>query len=94
MGSGGGDVPVVLVHGYFQNRVDFLYLARRLRAAGAGPIYACNFFWPQRLEQSSDDVRSFVARVLAETGAEQVDVLTHSSGGLFALDMIGGDRGL
>jgi len=94
MGSGGGEVPVVLVHGYFQNRVDFLYLARRLKAAGAGPIYACNFFWPQSLERSSDDVQAFAAKVLAETGAEQVDVLTHSSGGLFALDMIGGSSGL
>ena len=88
MGTGGGTVPVVLVHGYFQNRVDFLYLARRLRAGGSGPIYACNFFWPQSLERSSDDVRSFIARVLAETGAERVDLLTHSSGGLFALDIM------
>ncbi len=89
MGSGGGTTPVVLVHGYFQNRVDFIYLARRLRKSGAGPIYACNFFWPQSLERSSDDVRAFITRVLAETGAEKVDVLTHSSGGLFALDTIG-----
>ena len=89
MGSGGGEVPVVLVHGYFQNRVDFLYLARWLRTGGSGPIYACNFFWPQSLERSSDDVRAFITRVLAETGAEKVDVVTHSSGGLFALDTIG-----
>ena len=88
MGSGGGTVPVVLVHGYFQNRVDFLYLARRLRAAGSGPIYACNFFWPQSLDRSSEDVRAFITNVLALTGAEKVDVLTHSSGGLFALDTI------
>jgi triacylglycerol lipase len=89
MGSGGGTVPIVLVHGYFQNRVDFLYLAQWLRKRGSGPIYACNFFWPQSLERSSKDVRAFISRVLAETGAEKVDVLTHSSGGLFALDIIG-----
>jgi len=88
MGSGGGGVPVVMVHGYFQNRVDFLYLARRLRAAGSGPLYACNFFWPQALERSSASVRAFVEEVRAETGATAVDMVTHSTGGLFALDII------
>jgi predicted alpha/beta hydrolase family esterase len=88
LGSGGGVVPVVLVHGYFQNRVDFLYLARRLRAVGSGPLYACNFFWPQSLERSSANVARFVAQVCAETGATAVDLVTHSTGGLFALDLI------
>ena len=88
LGSGGGGVPVVLVHGYFQNRVDFLYLAHRLRAAGSGPLYACNFFWPQSLEASSENVRAFVEAVRAETGSTAVDLLTHSTGGLFALDII------
>lgn len=88
MGSGGGDVPVVLVHGYFQNRVDFLFLARRLRASGSGPLFACNFFWPQALEKSSATVQRFVEWVCAETGAAQVDMVTHSAGGLFALDVI------
>ena len=88
LGTGGGVVPVVLVHGYFQNRVDFLYLARRLRAAGSGPLYACNFFWPQSLERSSVNVAGFVAQVCAETGATAVDLVTHSTGGLFALDLI------
>ncbi len=80
--------PVVLVHGYFQNRVDFLYLSARLIAAGSGPIYACNFFWPQRFERSAVSVRKFVEMVRTRTGAEQVDLLTHSSGGLLALDLL------
>jgi pimeloyl-ACP methyl ester carboxylesterase len=88
LGTGGGDVPIVLVHGYFQNRVDFIYLARRLRESGSGPLYACNFFWPQKLESSSEFVRSFVEHVREETGAPVVDLLTHSTGGLFALDLL------
>ena len=36
LGSGGGVVPVVLVHGYFQNRVDFLYL-HATACGGLGP---------------------------------------------------------
>jgi len=93
MGSGGGDVPVVLIHGYFQNRVDFLYLARRLRRAGSGPLFACNFFWPQSLERSSAAVARFIDQVRAETGAPRVDLLTHSTGGLFALDYIAQNPG-
>lgn len=88
LGGGSGGTPVVLVHGYFQNRVDFLYLARRLRAAGSGPLYACNFFWPQSLEHSSATIRDFVDAVRRRTGAEKVDLLTHSSGGLLALDVL------
>jgi len=80
--------PIVLVHGYCQNRVDFLYLAYRLRKAGSGPIFACNFFWPQPLENSADDLNAFVDQVRRATGAEKVDLLTHSSGGLLALDVL------
>jgi len=88
MGDGGGEVPVVLVHGYFQNRVDFLYMARRLRASGCGPLFACNFFWPQSLEHSAITVQRFVEGVMRQTGASRVDLLTHSSGGLLALDLL------
>jgi triacylglycerol lipase len=86
--TGGGKVPIVMLHGYFQNRADFLYLAAQLIKRGSGPLYACNFFWPQSLERSADNVLAFVERVLARTGAQQVDLLTHSSGGLLALDII------
>ncbi len=41
---GKGQRPVVLVHGYTQNRVDFIYLSRFLRARGLGPIYGFNYF--------------------------------------------------
>ncbi len=88
MGTGGGDTPIIMVHGYFQNRVDFLYLASRLRAAGCGQLYAANFFWPQRLEASAESIRLFVEQVRRETGTERVDLLTHSSGGLLAMDVL------
>lgn len=87
MGTGGGEVPIVLVHGYFQNRVDFTYLAKRLRAAGSGPLFAFNFNWLGHLEPAEERLERFVESVLAETGAPQVDLLTHSCGGLLALRM-------
>lgn len=94
MGGRDGRTPVVMVHGYFQNRVDFIYLAKRLRDAGCGPVYAVNFFWPQRLETSSMQVGRFVERVCESTGSPVVDLLTHSTGGLFALDLIAEKPGL
>lgn len=89
MGTGGGEVPVVLVHGYFQNRVDFTYLAKRLRSAGSGPLFAINFNWLGHLEPAEDRLERFVESVLAETGATRVDLLTHSCGGLLALRVAG-----
>ncbi len=52
MGSGSGDVPVVCVHGYMQNRVDFVALARQLERSGAGPIYGFNYPWFDTVEKN------------------------------------------
>ena len=41
---GAGTKPVILVHGYTQNRADFVYLSRFLRARGLGPVYGFNYF--------------------------------------------------
>lgn len=87
MGSGSGSIPVVFVHGYSQNRVDFVPLARRLRASRAGALYAFNFDSFGSLEPAALRLEAFVDRVLGETGAEQVDLVTHSCGGLLALDV-------
>lgn len=87
LGTGGGEVPVVLVHGYAQNRVDMLWLARRLRAAGCGPVRAFNYAWWRPIEHSADAFDEFIGSVLEETGAVQVDLLAHSMGGLLALDV-------
>src|SRR5438105_4954330 len=38
-------VPIVFVHGYMQNRIDFVYLARILARRGLGPMYGFNYPW-------------------------------------------------
>lgn len=94
MGAGTGTVPVVLVHGYLQNRVDFLYLAHRLRHSDVGRIYGFNFLWAQDLRTSSAQLEKFVRGVAAEEHSPHVDVITHSTGGMLALDLLGREPAL
>jgi triacylglycerol lipase len=83
-----GTLPVVLVHGYFQNRLAFVYLRRALAKRGLGPVFALNYpFW-QSIERASGHLARFVEQVLAETGASKVALVGHSLGGLVALDYV------
>jgi triacylglycerol lipase len=86
LGRGSGSVPVVLVHGYSQNRANFLGLARALNRADVGPIYGFNYPWMGCVSANADRLERFVDQVLAETGAERVDLVCHSLGGLVALE--------
>lgn len=78
--------PIVFVHGYFQNRVDFLYLARVLSKAGLGPLYGVNYWSFGRIERSAATLARFVERVCEEQGASSVDLVCHSLGGLVAAE--------
>jgi pimeloyl-ACP methyl ester carboxylesterase len=89
MGGVPGKRPVVFVHGYAQNRVDFIWLARALAKAGVGPMYGFNY-WPfGRVDVSAARLARFVARVCAEQKADVVDLVCHSMGGLVAMEMLG-----
>lgn len=88
MGGRRDGTPVVLVHGYMQNRVGFLGLARALRRAGLGPLYAINYPWFASLEGNAARLDRFVARVCEETGKAAVDLVCHSMGGLVAMEML------
>ncbi len=88
---GSGARPVVLVHGYTQNRVDFVYMSRFLRARGLGPIYGFNYFSFADIRKSGERLARFVERVSKETGAGAVDLVCHSMGGLVARAAIRAD---
>jgi len=88
MGGRKDGTPIVLVHGYMQNRVGFLGLARVLRKRGLGPIYAINYPWFASLSKNAARLERFVARVCQETGAKAVDLVCHSMGGLVAMEMM------
>ncbi len=89
MGGVAGKRPVVLVHGYGQNRVDFVWLARALSKAGLGPMYGFNY-WPfAPIAQSAGGLARFVDGVCDDEGASEVDLVCHSMGGLVAMEMLG-----
>lgn len=84
--SGGNGVPVVFVHGYFQNRADFWWLARRFRGASRGPLYGFNYPWFDSVDRNVPRLDRFVERVCAESGSERVSLIAHSLGGLVCLE--------
>ena len=88
MGGRKDGTPIVLVHGYMQNRVGFLGLARALRKHGLGPIYAINYPWFASLAGNAARLDRFIARVCEETKKDAVDLVCHSMGGLVAMEMM------
>jgi pimeloyl-ACP methyl ester carboxylesterase len=85
---GRGEVPVVLVHGYMQNRVGFFGLARALARRGLGPLYGFNYPWFASIEQNADRLARYVDGIRKETQASAVDLVCHSMGGLVAIEML------
>jgi len=81
--------PVVLVHGTYENAYsNWSALSPRLRAEGYC-VFAGNFGAPRgdvvkgraAVPRSAVELARFVDRVLARTGARQVDLVGHSQGG-------------
>ncbi len=79
-------IPVIFIHGYFQDRADFWWLARQFRKAGKGPLYGFNYPWFDSVDRNVPRLERFVERVCSETGASQVTLIAHSLGGLVALE--------
>ncbi|HTJ81972.1 MAG TPA: alpha/beta fold hydrolase [Polyangiaceae bacterium] len=86
LGGRASGVPIVMVHGYFQNRVDFIGIARALRRAGLGPIFGFNYPWMLRVHANAERLARFAERLHRETGATEVDLVCHSMGGLVAIE--------
>ena len=83
-----GQVPIVFVHGYMQNRVGFLGLARALARQGRGPMFGFNYPWFASIAWNARRLERFVQRVCEETGSGGVDLVCHSMGGLIAMEML------
>ncbi|HEU4658952.1 MAG TPA: alpha/beta fold hydrolase [Capillimicrobium sp.] len=85
--------PVVLVHGTFENRTDnWQAMAPALKSAGYC-VYALNYgayagsglvgiYGIGPIERSAAELDAFVDDVLAKTGADRVDLVGHSQGGM------------
>lgn len=85
LGRGGG-IPVIFIHGYFQNRGDFVWLARQFRKASKGPLYGFNYPWFDAVDRNVPRLARFVERVCAENNADRVTLVAHSLGGLVAME--------
>lgn len=86
MGGPASGTPIVLVHGYTQNRADFVVLARALDRAGLGPVYGFNYWSLADVRRSARRLARFVRRVCRAAGVEKVDLVGHSMGGIVVVE--------
>jgi pimeloyl-ACP methyl ester carboxylesterase len=85
--------PVVFVHGYAQNRADFVRIARALRRRGFAHLFGFNYPWLSSIGANAARLRRFVDEVCEECGASQVDLVCHSMGGLVAMQYVHHENG-
>lgn len=75
--------PVLLVHGYLNNRTAWMAHGLRFRLAGWTQVYTINLSPVSApLDQYVDLVRQMVERICIETGTDMVDLVGHSMGGV------------
>ncbi len=77
-----GPRPIIVLHGYAMNRANFLLLARRLARAGLGPVFGFEYWSLGKTSSAARRLGAYVESVLEATGAEQVDLIGHSMGGM------------
>lgn len=94
--------PVVLVHGTFGNAETYWLSTAPILAAAGYSVFRLDYGADPRIpvmhglasmEESAEELAAFVDRVLAATGAEQVDIVGHSQGGMlprYYLRFLGG----
>lgn len=91
----GRPYPVVLIHGTISSKNVWQNLVLRLRADDFVvfcPDYGVH--GTQDIPTSAADVGAYIEQVLSATGAEQVDIVGHSQGGLLArywINELGGE---
>ncbi|MFO0551133.1 MAG: hypothetical protein U0271_22270 [Polyangiaceae bacterium] len=86
--SRGSGVPVVVVHGYGQNRVDFIRFARVFARSGGGPVFGFNYLFLRGLGPLAGSLERFIDGVRRETQSDRVDLVCHSMGGLVAAKLL------
>ncbi|MGB3440494.1 MAG: lipase [Actinophytocola sp.] len=79
-----GREPIVFVHGLFGSTANFDTMSLRFRLNGyaRSELVAFGYDSTGSLVTAANQFAATVDRVLAETGAAKVDVVTHSLGGL------------
>nr|WP_241833244.1 alpha/beta fold hydrolase [Streptomyces caatingaensis] len=77
--------PVLLLHGFLDNRSVFVLLRHSLRRHGWGQVASLNYSpFTRDLRAAATALGRHVEELCARTGAPRVDVVGHSLGGLMA----------
>lgn len=77
--------PIVLVHGWVDNRSVFTVLRRHLQRRGFGRVVTMNYsILTNDVPRAAARLGQVVERLCEETGYERVHVVGHSMGGLVA----------
>ena len=90
--------PVVFVHGFGGRSWNFNILKARLAESGWPEEHLFAIDYSDRFgcnKQNAGELSVFVDSVLARTGAEKVDIIAHSMGGLstrYFIAHLGGDK--
>ena len=83
--------PIILAHGIAAKQLRVLNafgnIGRELEAVG-NKVYIADTDGFGAIETNAEQLRCFVDRVLKETGAEKVNIIAHSKGGLDSKYMI------
>lgn len=87
--------PIVLLHGWVDNRSIFTLLRRNLQRRGFGRVVTMNYsILTHDVPKAAARLGQVVERLCEETGYERVHVVGHSMGGLVAryyVQRLGGD---
>ncbi|HVE62568.1 MAG TPA: alpha/beta fold hydrolase [Mycobacteriales bacterium] len=88
--------PIVLVHGWVDNRSIFTVLRRALHRRGFGQVVTMNYnVLTHDVPRAAHRLGALVEQVCDQTGYERVHVVGHSMGGLVAryyVQRLGGDE--
>jgi pimeloyl-ACP methyl ester carboxylesterase len=79
-----GPRPVIVIHGYAMNRANFIPMAKRLAAAGLGPVIGFEYWSLGKVVDAAKRLTTLVTDVCKRTGAASVDIIGHSMGGVIA----------
>ncbi|MBI2061456.1 MAG: alpha/beta fold hydrolase [Nitrospirae bacterium] len=73
--------PIVAVHGFGQTMHVYHKMRRYMKTHGR-EFHLFNYFTPESIKKTVGKLDRYVDRVLEKTGAEKVDLIGHSLGGL------------
>ncbi|MFE6677339.1 esterase/lipase family protein [Streptomyces sp. NPDC057729] len=94
--EGGDQPPVVLLHGFIDNRSVFVVLRRSLARHGRRHLESLNYSPLTRdIRTAAELLGRHVEEICARTGHHEVDIVGHSLGGLIAryyVQRLGGDQ--